>query len=105
MSLDTFLTQLGLHQPPPNSLEAQLDAMRRDVRRIGKALARQAEQHTDDWAGSFGELSRDAMRQGSHLAEVASAQAWRGARQLRRDPLPALAVVGTCLLLARLLRR
>ena len=105
MSLDTFLTQLTSQRPHPNSLEAQLEAMRRDVRRIGKALARQAERQTDDWADHVGDFGRDAMRQGTHLAEIASTQAWRGARQLRRDPLPAIAILGTGLLLARLLRR
>ena len=105
MSLDTFLTQLGLHRPHPSSLEVQLDAMRRDVRRIGKALSRQASHHADDWADNVGDFGREAVRQGSHLAEIAGTQAWRGAQQLRRDPLPALAIIGTGLLLARLLRR
>ena len=105
MSLDTFLTQFTSRRPHPNSLEAQLEAMRRDVRRIGKALARQAERQTDDWADHVGDFGRETMRQGTRLAEIASTQAWRGARQLRRDPLPAIAILGTGLLLARLLRR
>ena len=105
MSLDTILTQLGLQRPQPNSLEAQLDAMRRDVRRIGRVLSRQAAHHADDWADNVGELGREAVRHSAHLAEIAGTQAWRGARQLRRDPLPALAIIGTGLLLARLLQR
>lgn len=105
MSLDTLLARLGLQHTHPNSLEAQLDAMRRDVRRIGKALAWQAGRHTEDWADHAGELGREAVRQGTHLAELAGTQAWRGARQLRRDPLPVIAIVGTGLLLARLFRR
>lgn len=105
MSLDSFLTELGLKPHRSHSLEEQLDAMRRDVRRLGTALARQAGQHTDDWADHVGDFGREAVRQGTHLAEIAGTQAWRGARQLRRDPLPAIAIIGTGLLLARLLRR
>ncbi len=105
MSLDTLLTQLGLQRPAPNPLEAQLHAMRRDVRRIGRALSQQTSHATEDWADHLGEVGRDAARHASHMAEIASLQARRGADQFRRDPLPVLAVIGTGLLLASLLRR
>jgi hypothetical protein len=105
MSIDTLLTQLGLRRPPARSIDTQLDAMRRDVNRIGRLLARRASHHTEDWADQFNDLGREAVRQGTHLAEVAGLQAWKSAQQLRRDPLPAIAIIGTGLLLARLLRR
>ena len=105
MSLDTLLTQLGLQRQPAGSLEMQLQAMRRDVNRIGKLLAGRASHHTEDWADQFSDLGREAVRQGTHLAEVAGTQAWKSAQQLRRDPLPAIAIIGTGLLLARLLSR
>ena len=105
MSLNSLLTQLGQQRPKPNGLEAQLDAMRRDVRRVGSIVARQAGQRADDWADHIGDFGREAVRHGTHLAEIAGTQAWRGAAQLRRDPLPAIAIIGTGLLLARLLRR
>ena len=105
MSLDTVLTQLGLQRQRRNNLDAQLDAMRRDVRRIGRVLAQQVTHNTEDWTDHLGDAGREAVRQGAHLAELAGTQAWRGARQLRRDPLPAIAIIGTGLLLARLLRR
>lgn len=105
MTLDTLLTQLGLQRQPSNSLEAKLDAMRRDVHRIGKVLAHRAAHHSDDWADHLGDIGREALRQSTHLAEVAGSQALRSANQLRRDPLPVIAIIGTGLLLARLLRR
>ncbi|SMQ65177.1 hypothetical protein SAMN06295905_1159 [Devosia lucknowensis] len=105
MSLDSLLTQLGLQRHDPHSLEAQLHAMRREVRRIGKTLSHHASHRADDWADQFSDFGRDAARQTSHFAHLASEQALRGADTIRRDPLPLIAVIGTGLLLARLLKR
>jgi len=105
MSIDTVLAQLGLTRPDPHSLEGQLSAMRRDVQRIGRSLTQQAARSTEDWADHVGDFGRDAARHTAHMAELASHQALRGAQLVRRDPLPLLAVIGTGLLLARLLRR
>ncbi len=104
MSLETVLASLGLREDP-NSLDAQLRSMRREVRRISQSLSRQAGNVADDWGDSFSDIGRQAMRQGSHLAEIAGKNAWRSAEAFRRDPLPVIAVVGTALLLARLLRK
>lgn len=101
MSIDSVLSQLGIQRHDPHSLEAQLHAMRRDVRRIGKALSRQASHNADEWNDHLTDFGRDAV----HLAEIAGTQALRGASMVRRDPLPVLAVIGTGLLLARLLNR
>jgi len=105
MILDTVLTQLGLQRRRSNHLEAGLEAMRRDVNRIGKIVSQRAAHEAEEWGDHFAGLGRQAFRQGTHLAEIAGNQALRGAHQLRRDPLPAIAVIGTGLLLARLLSR
>ncbi|MCP8882092.1 hypothetical protein NIM87_01095 [Devosia sp. XJ19-1] len=105
MSIATVLSQLGIPRHDPHSLEAQLHAMRRDVQRIGKALSRQASHHTEGWNDHLSDFGREAAHHTAHLAEIAGTQAMRGAIMVRHDPLPALAVIGTGLLLARLLSR
>jgi hypothetical protein len=105
MSLDTVLSQLGLSRPAPNSLEAQLHAMRRDVHRLARTLSLEAGRNAEDWGHHFLDAGNDVARHTAHLAGIASRQALRGARQVGRDPLPALAILGTGLLLARLMRR
>ena len=105
MSLETVLSQLGIQRHDPHSLEAQLHAMRRDVRRIGRALSQQVSHNADEWGDHLNDFGRDAARHTAHFAELAGSQALRGARMVRRDPLPAIALVGTALLLASLFRR
>lgn len=105
MSLDHILSSLGLSQRDPNSLEARIEALQRDMRRIGRSLSKQAGHAADDWSENLSDFGREASRQGMHLAEMAGNQAWRGARALRRDPVPAIAIVATVLLLASLMRR
>lgn len=105
MSIDSVLSQLGFARHDPHSLEAQLDAMRRDVRRIGRALSRQVGHSAEDWSDHIGDFGNDAIRQTAHLAEIAGAQARRSAEMVRRDPLPLIAIIGTGLLLVSLLRR
>jgi hypothetical protein len=105
MSLDTLLTQLGLQRRQPRTLEGQLYAMRHEVARLGRALSSQVGHGAHDLGGQLNHFSHDAARQTAHLADIASSQARRGAEMVRRDPLPLIAVVGTGLLIARLLRR
>ncbi|OAM76386.1 hypothetical protein [Devosia elaeis] len=105
MSLDHVLASLGLAHRDPNSLEARIESLQRDMRRIGRRLSSQAEHTAEDWGDHLSDFGREAARQSRHLAEAAGTQAWRGARAVRRDPLPAIAVIGTAFLLARLLRR
>ena len=105
MTLDTILDRLGFSQHSQASLETQLNAMRREVRHITKMLARNGSREFDDWSGHMGELGRDASMRAAQLAELAGHQAMKGAKHLRNDPLPAIAVIGTGLLLARLLQR
>ena len=105
MSLDTFLTRLGIQRHDPNSLEAQLHAMRRDVQRIGQYLNRQSASMTDEWGERAHDFGRQAAINTAEFAQQASKQALIGAGKVRRDPLPAIALVGTALLLARLMRR
>jgi hypothetical protein len=105
MSLDHVLSSFGLSRRDTNSLEARIEGLQRDMRRIGRSLGKQASHTADDWSDNLTDFGRTAAKQGAQLAEIAGHQAWRGARAVRRDPLPAIAVVGTALLLASLLRR
>lgn len=105
MSIDHVLASLGLPHRDPNSMEARIEALQHEMRRIGRNLAHRAGHSADDWSDQISDFGREAARQGMHLAEMAGSQAWRSARAVRRDPLPAIAVIGTALLLARLLRR
>lgn len=104
MSIDSVLHQLGLKEDP-HSLDAQLRSMRREVRHIAKVLSGQVSRNADEWSDQLADLTRDAARRTAHFADLAGSQAMRGADLLRRDPLPAIAVIGTGLLLMRLLRR
>ncbi len=111
MSIDHVLARLGLREEP-RGLEAQLRTMRREIRRLSHALSNQAghlshdARHVaDEWGDTLSGFSREALRQGSHFAGIASKNAWRSADAFRRDPLPAIAIVGTAFLLSRLMRK
>jgi hypothetical protein len=79
--------------------------MRREVRRIGRSLSNQVGHSAEDWTDQIGGLSRDAARNAAHFAELAGTQARRSARYVQKDPLPLIAVIGTGLLIAHLLKR
>jgi hypothetical protein len=111
MTIETILERLGLVEPP-NRLEAQLDSLRRDLRKLAGHLSREvghisreAGHRADDWSEQAQEISQKAAQYGALFADRAGRQAMRGAEAVRRDPLPAIAAVGTIFLLARLLRR
>jgi len=101
MSLETLLTQLGLQRHDPNRLESQLQAMRRDVQRLSHLIDSQ----TGHWSDQAQNLGQMAAYHSSEIAHAAGRQALRGAEMVRRDPLPAIALFGTALLLARLLKK
>jgi hypothetical protein len=105
MSLESILTNLGLMQRRPSGIEAQIQALQGEIRRVSRSLSRQANHATDEWGHDLSEFGREAARQGAYIASVAGQQAVRGADALRRDPLPAIAIVGTVFLLSRLLKR
>ncbi|KKB09670.1 hypothetical protein [Devosia chinhatensis] len=105
MSLDHVLSTLGLAPRNPNSLEARIEELQRDMRKIGRRLSSRAEHTADDWGDHLSEFGREAAKQSRYLAEAAGTQAWRSARAVRRDPLPLIAAVGTVYLLARLIRK
>ncbi|NMA99687.1 MAG: hypothetical protein GX970_16555 [Phyllobacteriaceae bacterium] len=105
MSLESILTNLGLMQRRPSGVEAQIQALQHEIRRVGRTLSRQASHASEDWGNDLGDFGREAARQGAYIASVAGQQAMRGADALRRDPLPAIAIVGTVFLLSRLLKR
>ncbi|MBJ3784256.1 hypothetical protein [Devosia sediminis] len=105
MSLDTVLSQLGLRPSRPATLAEQIHALRRDIARMGRGVSHQVGHSAHDWSGQLSDFGQDAGRQAVQLAELAGSQARRGAEMVRRDPLPLIAVVGTGLLLARLLQR
>lgn len=105
MSLDRLLDQLGLRPQDPDNLEAKLHAMRRDVRKMTAALSHHLAQEGEELTGQARAFGTRAAQQSKHLTRVAGSQALAGASHLRRDPLPAIALIGTGLLIARLLKR
>lgn len=127
MSLETVLSSLGLSRRDQHSLESQLHSMRREVDKISRELSRRAERTAgslqrqaghradvwsrqagnvaDEWGDQIADFGREAVKQGSQIAEYAGDQAMRGVKAVRRDPLPALAVIGTVLLVASFFRR
>lgn len=105
MSLDTILNQLGLRQPDPHSLETQIRDMRREVQRLGRSLSSYAGPRLDEWMEQAGDFGNDAARQTARLALIAGRKAHSGLDQVRRDPMPVIAVIATGLLIARLIRR
>ncbi len=105
MSLNTLLTQLGLQRHDPHSLEAQLHAMRREVHRLTQSLSRQTGQTANHLGDQLHEISSAVATQTGELAQLAGQEARKGAEMIRRDPVPAIALAGTALLLMRLLSR
>lgn len=79
-----------------DNLADQFEHWRRDFAHAGRSVSRDARDTAE-------ELGREAARQGAWLAGAASRNAVRSAKALRRDPVPAIAVIGTALLLAHLL--
>ncbi len=115
MNFDHLISQIT-GQRRESLLEAQLRDLRREILKIGSAVSKQAGHATDDWrhqaahtahdwSDDLADLSREAARRGAEFAEVAAFQAGRGARALRKDPLPAIAILGTAFLVARLFSR
>jgi hypothetical protein len=86
-------------------MEAQLRDLRREVRRVSHSVARHAGHTADDWNDTLSDLGREAAKRGAEFAEIAAYQAGRGAKALRNDPLPAIAILGTAFLVARLFSR
>ena len=105
MSFEHVLASFGLARRDPNSLEARIESLQRDMRRIGRTLGKQASHTADDWSDNLHDFGKEAAKQGMQIAEYAGDRAWRGARAVRRDPLPAIAIIGTVVLLASFLRR
>jgi len=105
MSLEHIL---GIAPRPRNRAErmqAQIDTLGRDLHQALRALSGSAEHRAaglGDLAGTFG---REAAQHTAHLAGEVSRRANRGMGAVRRDPVPAIAVLGTALLLASLLHR
>lgn len=105
MSIENLLASLGLAPRPARGLEAQIDSLRHDIRRVAQGLSRSTSRASEEWGHDLGEFGREAARQSAYLAGVASHQALRGVNVVRSNPVPTIAVIGTALLLARLLRR
>ena len=106
MSLEDLFPIFGRRQPSAmDALADQLHHLRRDIRRIGSKASHQASENAGEWSETALDFGREAARQGAHLAEEATRQAWRGANAIKRDPLPTIAVVGTLVLLTSLLSR
>lgn len=115
MNIENFLAQIT-GQRHESQLEAQLRELRREIRRVSQSVARHAGHTTDDLGENLhdfsreaarrsAEFSREAARRGAEFAEIAAHQAGRSAKALRQDPLPAIAILGTAFLVARLFSR
>lgn len=104
MRLEDLFTSHRRHDPL-DALAAQVDDLRRQTRHISRALSHNAGGVAADLGEVMSDWSRDAAKQGAWIAGVASRKAMEGARAVRRDPLPVLAVLGTAVLLASLLSR
>ena len=114
MDFEHYLQQLFGRRE--NAFEAQLRDLRREVRRVSQAASRQAghaahdlsrhaEHAAHDWGDNLTEFGHEAAKRGSELASLAAYQAGRGAKAVRNDPLPLIAVIGTALLAAHLFSR
>lgn len=92
-------------QTTADMLADQVDTLRRELRRMSRQVAGQAGLTADDLSEAALDFGREAARRGAHFAGVASRQALRAGDAVRRDPLPAVAIVGTALLVSILLSR
>ncbi|QQR40657.1 hypothetical protein [Devosia rhizoryzae] len=68
-------------------------------------LSRQVGHLANEWGDELAVLGREAAKRGAEIAEFAAYKAGRGAKALRSDPLPAIAIIGTALLAAQLFKR
>jgi hypothetical protein len=114
MTIDDILRRLGV-RPKKRGLEAQLDSLRRDIRQLrhsatnhaghlAGSVSHRASHVGDEWGDSLADLSREAARYGTQIAETAGEHSRRAVRAVKNDPLPVIAVIGTVVLLSALLR-
>lgn len=105
MSLDDIFNFGRRPRTRTEMLQAQIDGMSRDIRRISHSLSQHAGEQSGNIAHTAAELGRTAMHEASALADEFGHHAIRGARAVKRDPLPVIAVLGTTVLLASLFAR
>lgn len=114
MTFDDILHNLGV-RPKKRGLEAQLDSLRREIRKLSHSatnhaghlagsVSHRAAHVSDEWGDSLGDLGREAARYGTQIADTAGEQSRRAIRAVKNDPLPVIAVIGTACLLTALLR-
>lgn len=103
MNIEHLMNQLFGRRE--SAFEAQIRELRREVRKVGQSVSRHAGHTAHDWSDSIADLGQEAAKRGAQFAEVAAYQAGRGAKAVRNDPLPVLAILGTALLAASLLSR
>lgn len=105
MSIEEILGLSNRRRHRGDGLADQVEHLQHELERLSRRLTRRGGEAADD----FGHLASDFGRTAAHQAEVlargAGRQARRGAIAVSRDPLPVIAIVGTGLLLARLLSR
>jgi len=90
---------------PLEAIAAQIAELRDQARQINRSLSHGATDMAGDFGHAVTDWGREAAKQGAWFAGVASAKALKGARAVKRDPLPVIAVLGTAILLASLLRQ
>lgn len=114
MNMEHLMNQLFGRRE--SAFEAQIRELRREVRRVGQsvsrhagdtahAVSRQANHTAHDWSDSLADFGQEAAKRGAQFAEIAAYQAGRGAKAVRNDPLPVIAILGTALLAVSLLNR
>lgn len=114
MTFDDILHNLGV-RPKKRGLEAQLDSLRRDIRKLSQSasthaghlagtVSHRASHVSDEWGDSLADLGREAARYGTQIADTAGEQSRRAIRAVKNDPLPVIAVIGTAVLLTALFR-
>ena len=105
MSLNSVLADLGFKRRHQNDLERRLAELSRDISRTSRHLRGEASGLAHDWGESITDLGTQAAHHGGKLAEQALQQASRATGAVRRDPLPAIVVAGTALLVLSFLTR
>ncbi|MBF0678158.1 MAG: hypothetical protein IR164_04370 [Devosia sp.] len=98
MNLEDLFPSRRHHSSLPDRLTAQVNQLRREIGDISSVLSREAQNTASEWG-------HEAAKQGAWLAGIAGRKAVKGADAVRRDPLPALAIVGTAILLTALFTR
>lgn len=105
MSLDDLFGLFPRRKTRLELLQSQIADLEHEIAHLSRSLAGHAGRsasHLGDLAQRYGQ---DAAHQSALIAGELARQAQRGARAVRQDPVPTLAVLATAALLASFLSR